>query len=84
VSGGLEGLRAAPLVLLTAIIFVSSAQAQAPTTPPNCDTGRGLITIPEVTHKDQKLKAVLMLSDEDRGMRVRQPGSLLLRIRGVV
>ena len=40
------------------------AQAQ-----PDCSTGRELITIPEVTRKpDGKLRAVLMLSDEYRGM----------------
>ena len=73
-SRQLEGFLAASVVLLTATIVVSPAQAQAPTTPPNCDMNRELITIPEVTHKDGKLKAVLMLSDEDRGMWVRQPG----------
>ena len=85
VSGLLEGFRAAPMILLTAIILVSPAQAQPPTTP-NCDIGRELPTIPELTSdkKGKELKAVLMLSDEDRGMWVRQPGSLLLRIRGVV
>jgi FtsP/CotA-like multicopper oxidase with cupredoxin domain len=71
VSHRLEGLWAAPLVLLTAIIFVSPAQAQ------DCTTGRELLMIPEVTRDAtaQKLKAVLMLSDEDRSMWVRRPGS---------
>ena len=48
------------------------AQAQ-----PDCATERELLTIPEVTRdaKAQKLKAVLMLSDEDRSMWVRKQGS---------
>ena len=47
------------------------AQAQ-----PDCATGRDS-SIPEVTRdaKAQKLKAVLMLSDEDRSMWVRKQGS---------
>jgi len=62
-------LWAAPVVLLTAIIFVSPAQAQQPKETPVCSTGRELITIPEVTRKaDGKLRAVLMLSDEYRSM----------------
>jgi FtsP/CotA-like multicopper oxidase with cupredoxin domain len=76
VSGLFEGFRAAPMILLTAIILVSPAQAQPPTTP-NCDIGRELPTIPELTSdkKGKELKAVLMLSDEDRSMWVRKPGS---------
>ena len=46
------------------------AQAQ-----PDCSTGRDLIAIPEVKSEAQKLKAVLMLGDEDRSMWVRKPGS---------
>jgi len=73
VSRRLEGLWAAPVVLLTAIIFVSPAQAQAPTP---CDIGRDLLPIPELTSdkEGKELKAVLMLSDEDRNMWVRKPG----------
>lgn len=68
-SRRLEGLWAAPVVLLAAIIFVSPAQAQPPTTAPDCSTGRELITIPEVKRGENgKLKAVLMLSDEYRSM----------------
>ncbi len=67
-SGRLEGLRAAPMVLLTAVMFVSPAQAQ------DCSVGRDLIAIPEIKSEAQKLKAMLMLSDEDRNMWVRQPG----------
>ena len=63
-----KGLQAALGVLLTAIVFVSPAQAQQPKTPPNCSLGRDLITIPEVKHENGKLRAVLMLSDEYRGM----------------
>jgi len=66
----LEGLWAAPVVLLTAIIVVSPAQAQTP----NCDTGRELIPIPELGSEGKELKAVLMLSDESRSMWVRNPG----------
>lgn len=76
VSGLLEGLRAAPVVLLTAIIFVSPAQAQLLLPPEHCATGRELITIPEVKRDEngKKLKAVLMLSDEVRSMWVRKVG----------
>lgn len=66
----LEGVWAAPVVLLTAIIVVSPAQAQTP----NCDTGRELIPIPELGSEGKELKAVLMLSDESRSMWVRNPG----------
>ena len=77
VSRRLEGLWAAPVVLLTAIMFVSPAQAQLPITAESCTTGRELLTIPEVTRDAtaQKLKAVLMLSDENRSMWVRGPSS---------
>ncbi|MGH8584881.1 MAG: multicopper oxidase domain-containing protein [Gammaproteobacteria bacterium] len=74
VSRRLEGLWAAPVVLLTAIILVSPAQAQPPITP-NCDTGRDLILIPELrSDTERKLKALLMLSDEVRSMWIRKPG----------
>ncbi len=63
-----KGSRAAPLVLLTAIILAAPAPAQQPTTPPDCSTGRDLLTIPEVKHENGKLKAVLVLSDEYRSM----------------
>ncbi|MCA1605498.1 MAG: hypothetical protein LC775_08535 [Acidobacteria bacterium] len=66
-SRRLEGFLAASAVLVTAIIVVSPAQAQTPTTP-NCDIGRELLTIPELTSdkEGKELKAVLMLSDEFR------------------
>jgi FtsP/CotA-like multicopper oxidase with cupredoxin domain len=65
-----KGLWAAPVVLLTAIIFVSPAQAQLPKEPPVCTAERDLITIPEVKRdeKGKKLRAVLILSDEYRSM----------------
>jgi hypothetical protein len=76
VSRRLEGLRAAPVVLLTAIILVSPAQAQLLLPAERCATGRELITIPEVKRDEsgKKLKAVLMLSDEVRSMWVRKVG----------
>jgi hypothetical protein len=59
VSRRLEGLRAAPVVLLTAIILVSPAQAQLLLPAERCATGRELITIPEVKRDEsgKKLKA---------------------------
>ncbi len=64
-----KGLPDALVVLLAATIFVSPAQAQQPTTAPDCSPGRDLITIPEVKRgENAKLSAVLMLSDEYRGM----------------
>jgi FtsP/CotA-like multicopper oxidase with cupredoxin domain len=39
------------------------AQAQ-----PDCSPGRELITIPEIKHENGKLRAVLMLTDQSRGM----------------
>ena len=75
VSRRLEGLWAAPVVVLTAIIVVSPAHAQLPITAQSCTTGRELLTIPEVRSEAQKLKAVLMLSDENRSMWVRGPST---------
>lgn len=66
VSG--QCLRAAPVVLLAAIVFVPPAQAQPPTKAPDCSPGRDLITIPEIKHENGKLRAVIMLTDEYRGM----------------
>jgi hypothetical protein len=63
-----QRLRAAPVALLTASVFVSPAQAQPPTKAPDCSPGRDLITIPEIKHENGKLRAVLMLTDEYRGM----------------
>jgi FtsP/CotA-like multicopper oxidase with cupredoxin domain len=71
-----QGSWAAPVVLLSTMIFVSSAQAQLLLPPEDCATGRELITIPEVKRdeNEKKLKAVLMLSDENRSMWVRKVG----------